>query len=286
MITLADEMLAALPGLLGQYPDGPSLRVIASKIGADIASVRRAAKQLNTDARADLMRRPDSREQFLVSFRYRKALGLRYCAHCDGTFQAERTKTSTGSYYSDRRCCSRKCGIAWSWSRPGVRERRAAGIAVSKGTPEAMSQLADHNKRRWSKPEERARLAEQNRREWADPVKASLRAQSIAAVNGSPEMRELYSNLRKNWWKDPAMREKMQAAMTAAHQTPEHRLAAHERMKARWQDPEYRKKMIAATKQNLRKAIAANRGRKQPQSQIQKRVSSTRAAKQNSSVHQ
>lgn len=260
--SLADEILAALPQLLKTHIDGPGLADIAKHIGADMPSVRRAAFQLNSDARANLMRRLHSREQFLIPVRrYSRDLGYRYCAHCQSTFAVV--------HKSKRRCCSRGCGIAWSWSRPGVKERRSAGIKLAHSTPEARERLDVHNRRRWSKPGERERLSEQNRRQWADPVKKALRAQSIAAVNGSPEMRLLYSNLRKQWWKDPQMRERMVAAAKRAKNTPEFKAYFSELCRKRWRDPAWRKKWLLAVRRNAAKAGRASQAKRRERAQQQ-----------------
>ncbi len=251
MLTVADEILQDLPGLIRDYPDGPSLKIIAAHMGLELAHVRAAARTLNSEARADLMRRMDSREQFLVPYRYRKAEGLRFCARCDATFeQTEPRKFATGIHYSNRRCCTRACAIAWSWDRPGVREKRKAGISVSKQTPEAKAVLEAHNKRRWSKPEEHARLSEQNRREWADPLKKLLRSQSIAATHRTPEMRKFYSDLRKAWWQIPEMRQKMCEAATKAKNTPEFKAYFSALLRERWKDPVWRKKWERAVRVN------------------------------------
>lgn len=256
--TLADEILAVLPSIMIENPHGPRLRIIAQRLGADEASVRRAARQLNVDARADLMRRLDSPEQFLVPIRYRKAVGLRYCANCGETFTAPPVKTfKTGTHYSDRRCCSRSCGIAWSWTRPGVKQRRIEAIKTERKSPEAMARLAAHNKRRWSRPEEHEKLSAQNRREWADPVKGALRAQSIKAVNGSPKMVKFYSDLRKAWWKDPAMRQKMLNAAKASQSTQEYRAKLSKLVRERWRDPVWRKKWTEANRIKSRKGVLA-----------------------------
>lgn len=258
-VTVADEILRELPVLMKRHPSGPSLKQIAEHMGIEIAHIRNAAKSLNTEALADLMRRVDSKEQFLVPFRYRKAQGLRYCANCNKTFpQSHVTRTVSGTHYSNRRCCSRSCGIAWSWTRPGVKVKRKAGISISKNTSHAMDRLADHNKRRWSKPEEHTKLSEQNRREWADPMKRALRAQAIASVHRTPEMRQFYSNLRKEWWKVPAMREKMIVAARKAKQTPEFRAYFSELLKARWRDPAWRRKWLPAVRKNIAKASKAS----------------------------
>lgn len=269
--TLADEVLTALPALFARFPDGVPLARFVDALGADIASIRRAAKQLNVDARADLMRRLDSREQFLVPLRYRKAAGFRYCANCGETFVLPPE--------SNRRCCSRACGIAWSWTRPGVKDRRVAAIKAERKSPEAQARIAAHNKTRWSRPGEREKLAEQNRREWADPVKRALRAQSIKAVNGSPGMRKFYSDMRKAWWADPVMRKKMHDAALASQSTQEYRLKLSALVRERWRDPVWRKKWEKSSRLNAQKASAANVGRKQSPGHIRKRVDAAKRSR-------
>lgn len=279
-VTLAEEVLAVLPSLMAERPHGPSIRAIAVRLGADDVNVRGAARQLNTEAKADLYRRTNSREQFLVPFRCRNVVGLRYCANCNKTFaMPPRKKIDGGSYYSNRRCCTRACGIAWSWNRPGVRQRRSAGIKTAHNTPEQRARLDAHNKRRWSRPGEREKLSEQNRREWKDPVKAALRAQSIKAVNGSPEKRKFYSDMRKAFWRDPAMRAKMIAAATKAKSTPEYRAYFSELCRQRWRDPVWRKKWMPAVKRNAALGASALKGKKQSAAQIAARVDATKRTK-------
>lgn len=273
--TLADEIMAALPSITVSDARAATARFLAQHLGSDIASVRRAMAELNADARASLMRRPDSRRMFLVPFLSRGAPDLRCCAQCGNLFGL-RPK-------GDRRvCCTRACGVAWSWNRPGVRERRSAGIKTQKQTPEAMAALAAHNARRWSKPGEREKLAEQNRKEWRDPIKGKLRAQSIAIVQRSPKMRNLYSELRKVFWADPAMREKMLAGIRESKRTPEARAKFSALLSERWKDPAWRKKWLAAVRRNGARGAAKIKGRKQSAEQIAARVASfkrTRALK-------
>lgn len=274
--TLADEILAVVI----EHREGVKLKSLTSTIGADIAHIRRAAKELNVAARAILMRRRSSREFFLVPNKS-QVDGLRVCVSCGTPFDPPFWATPSGrKKFYPRRSCSRACGIAWSWSRPGVREKRSAGIKVTKNTPEAMERLAEHNKRRWSKPSEHEKLAEQNRREWADPVKATLRAQSIKAIHTQPEKRKHASDTKKRQWAEPGYRTKTVEGIRRSKTTPEARAQFSKLLADRWKDPVMRAKYTAANARRSHDVAARNKGKKQSPGQVAKRVASTRATKQ------
>lgn len=283
LASLADEILRALPELMLVNRSGPSALMICEAVGADIGAVRRAMHQLNEEGRADLMRRLDSREQFLVPLRYRGIDGLRYCVNCGETFKPPaKVRERGGTRYSNRRGCSRACGIAWSWNRPGVRDRRRMGIAQQKRTPEALAKTAEINEKRWARSGERERMGEKSRRRWADPVMKANLARAIALVQRSPEMRKLYSDLRKQWWKDPLMREKMVVAMKACRATPEARAKFSELLKARWHDPVLRKKYLAAARANIKKMAVKNVGKRQSVEHVAARIASSKKTKMRS----
>jgi hypothetical protein len=266
--SLADEIMVALRGLIATHPNGPNIKQISEAVSADPASIRKAMAQLNTEARAMLMRRDDSRELFLYP-NTKRILGLNICAKCGAGYR--RTDKTVS-----KRCCSRACGISWSWTRPGVKEKRKAGIRAERATPAAKARAAKLNRERWSRPGERERLSEWNKKRWANPaIKADL-ARAIALVQRTPEMRKLYSDLRKEWWKDPVMREKMLKAMADAHGTPEYRAKHSERMKARWRDPVLRKKYLAAVGRNVKKIAENNRGKRQSPEHVARRMASRR----------
>lgn len=273
--TLADEIAAVLPLMLPVYVDGPSLKDIAQAIGADIASVRKASVELNSRGRANLMRRLNSREQFLVPVKYRVD-GLRTCSQCRSLFPMRYQEKSGKLRFHDRRTCSDKCHRAAGWTDEN-RGRRCAALSAAQSTPKALARIVAHNKQRWSKPGERERLAEQNRREWADPVKKALRSQSIAKVNGQPHMRKFYSELRKQHWADPVKRQKMYEAATRSQRTQAYRKKLSTLTRERWRDPVWRKKWTEA---NRRKA-GNRKGHKQSADHVAKRVN---ARKRNSAT--
>lgn len=273
-------MLAALPTLLTSHPEGPALKFFAIELGADMLSIRRGATELNRTGRADLMRRENSRELFLVPLKYRKAEGRHLCAACGALFDRPKKKRYTNStYYSDRRTCSRSCHSSLGWKPENNTTRRAA-LSAAQSRPEALERLARHNQRRWAKSGERERMSEQNRREWADPVKAARRAQSIRSVQRRPTQRALYSAIRKEWWRNPEMRQKMIDAAKKAKNTPEYKAYFSELCRQRWRDPEWRKKWLRAARENGKKGAVAIRGRKQSQAQVAARVAATKTAKQ------
>jgi hypothetical protein len=277
--TVADEIALVLPSLWATHPNGPALAVFADKLAIDLGKIRRAAKEINADGRAWLMRRLKSREQFLVPPRCHVG-GLRYCANCEKTFDNFYFDPNGKRRMAMSRTCSRSCAVALKWKKPGMREHMRRVLSERQSTPDALARIAAHNKRRWSDSEEHKRLSEQNRREWADPVKGALRAQSIKEVQNRPEQRKFYSDLRKQWWKDPVMRKKMHDAAAASQKTQAYREKLSGLAKERWRDPVWREKWTAANKVKSMKAASINRGRKQSRETIEKRVESTRRTKQ------
>lgn len=266
--TLADETLDVLPRLLKLRPDGVPLALFVSELGADLPSIKRAARELNKSGLADLVRRLESRELFLAPLKYRPAVGYYFCAVCNTMFERPRRKYRVGTYYSDRRTCSASCHAALTW-KPETKAARCAAISAAHSTPAALARTAAHNKRRWGDPEQHRRLSEQNRREWADPIKGAKRKQTITAVQRRPESRALYSAIRKEWWKDPAMRAKMIEAAKRAKNTPEFKAYFSELCRQRWRDPAWRKKWLPAVRRNAAKAgrVSAQRRKERKQTQ-------------------
>lgn len=284
LASLADEVMLALPCLLVEYPNGPSLRCIAAHLAADYTSVRTAAKELNHSARGDLMKRRSSRELFLVPLKYREADGIPHCSHCGNLFDRP-TKTSGRSgkkrytHYNDRRCCTRSCAVAWSWTRGAAKEKRSAGIKKTHSTPEALARTAAHNKRRWSKPGERDRMSEQNRQQWANPIKKATRSQQIRENHRKPEMRKKFSEIIKRLWSEPDYRAKTVDGIRRSKSTPEARAKFSKLLRDRWADPTGRLIYLAGVRKTARKMSARNKGKKQQLEQIAKRVASTRATR-------
>ncbi len=269
-MSLAAEIVAALPSLMKVHPQGPRVDAIADFVAASPASVRKAFAAIKADASAIVVRYPGSKARHVVplghDFGFHRAA---VCPHCDLLFERPRN--------SKRRCCSQRCGTALSWTKPDVAARRTAGIRAERETIAAKARLAAHNDRRWKSPEARAQLSEQNRRNWADPVKRAKRAAAIQKAHGTKESRKRYSDMRREMWADPDYRKKAIAGMRAAHQTEEHRRAASERMKKRWRDPVQREKLTKACAGNLRKNGDKVVGKKQSPEHVAKRIASRKA---------
>lgn len=250
--------------------ENPSpLSSIAATLGVDPSNIRRIALALAMADLAVIVRRGKILNLASLSFK-----GCA-CKSCYAEFQRPKK--------SKRKCCSRSCGIAWSWNRPGVREKRCAGIRAERKTPAARARLDAHNQRRWSKPGEREKLSEQNRREWSDPEKRQARAASIRAVNGSAEFRKLCSDIRKAYWqKDSASRDEHLAAITAAMTSPEMRAKRSAENQRRYRGTATRERYLEVSRKNIAKATAAITGKKKSPESISKRVASfnrTMAAK-------
>lgn len=255
MKTLADEILGVL------RPNAVTLRAIASALGADAASVRRAAQALNAADKAVLVRR--KRVLHLAS----PVFAGFVCKNCYVEFER--------GPKSKRRCCSRFCCISWSWRRPGVREKRVASIKVERATPAAKARHERANKMRWSRAGEREKLADQNRREWADPGKKAQRAASIRASNGSAEFRKRASDYRKAYWQDPETRDRMIDAIRAS-ETPARSAQRSASNRRRYSDLASREKYLEVSRKNIAKATAAITGKKQTREQVRKRTEKTK----------
>lgn len=266
MRTLADEILGILSAKALPLSD------ISSRLGSDHQSVRRAAQALNDNGHALLVRR--RRTLHLASTDYAGAV----CKNCYGEFVRPIMSDGTPS---KRLTCSRFCHAAWGWkSKPGARERKIAGIKKHRATPEAKARLAAHNERRWSNPEQHKKLSEQNRREWADPEKKAKRAASIRAVNGSVEFRKLCSDIRKAYWQEPELRDEHLAAIRAARRTPEARRATSAANKRRYEERASRQKYLAVSRENIAKATAKIKGKKQSPEHVRKRTVTMKKTKQ------
>ena len=254
MTTLAEEIVRELPRMMEAHAKGPRAADIARHMACGEPHARAAMLAIKEAGTATVVRYPGSTgrpARHLVPLAHDFGFRARACKMCDVLFEyAPKSK---------RMCCTRACGIAWSWTRPGVKERRRAGILEERKTPEAKARLAAHNKRRWSDPAQRKALSEQNRREWADPTKKAKRAARIQARNGSREGRKRASKIRKSFWDDPDGRQKMVDGIRKSKQTPEARAQFSELLRERWKDPEMRKKYTA--KNHERSALLAKRRR-------------------------
>ncbi|MCW5695813.1 MAG: hypothetical protein KIS96_03650 [Bauldia sp.] len=219
-------MLSVLPAILADKPLGATVAEVVIWLGVQPGFVREAFLDLDTAGRAKAVRRKGGRTLYLVPF----DAAIMSCRNCYREF--ERPKKSR------RQCCSRSCGIAWSWKNGDTRARRSEGIRAERATPQAKARAAAFNKRRWSRPGERERLAEQNRERWSDPVMRAKLSVGIQRANGTQERRKYYSDLRRRQWaEDEEYRTKTLAGMSAAKER------MSEAMKRRWADPEYREKM-------------------------------------------
>lgn len=70
VVTLADEIVAALPKMVEKHPWGPTAKEISEWVGAADYYVRQAMNGLHNSNRATLMRRGDSRAYHLVPIGY------------------------------------------------------------------------------------------------------------------------------------------------------------------------------------------------------------------------
>lgn len=250
MQTLADEIVRELPRMMRQHLDGPQVKHIAAFLAVPDANVREAMRAIKQRESAVVVRYSGSKARHVVPVGHSFGFSARACRYCDLLFEVPPK--------AKRQCCSRKCSNAWSWTQPGVRERRVASIRAERTTPKAKARVAAHNKRRWSKPEEREKLREQNRREWADPVKRAKRSAGIQAAHGTVEKRKFYADKRRANWADPDYRERTAESMRAAHRRPEVRAKFSKLLTERWQDPHMRAKYMEA---NRNRNSAAKRDR-------------------------
>jgi hypothetical protein len=222
---------------------GPRAEAVAVRLACKPAEVRRAALALDAEGRAIYLRYPGSKARHLVPVDFKLDPGFRVCANCRVVFEKTSRKSRATS-------CSRACGNSLSWRKPGVAERRSAGIKAEKMTEAGRARTAAHNERRWSDPAQRERLAEWNRERWADPATKAQLSAAIQAVNGSAEVRREIAQRQTANWRDPAFREKTVESVRKAKRSPEARAKWSEQLKARWQDPVLREKYLAAVKRN------------------------------------
>lgn len=204
MLTLADEILAELPYMMGVLPLGPIARDVAGSIAADVPSVRRAMEQLEADGRAKIVRR--GRALHLVPADYPGLI----CPVCRAEYVRPRK--------SRRVTCSRSCGVTLSWRSPEAAQRRIAAITAQRRTPEGQRNTAERNRERWSRPGERERASEQNRARWRDPEMRARLSVSIAKAHGTPERRERQRQAIKARWNDREGRAKLEAGMRRGKQ--------------------------------------------------------------------
>jgi hypothetical protein len=281
--SLADEILAVLPDVIRGNPGGATGRVLSAVLGADILSLRRAMVKLAEDGRADLRRRKATgREWAVVPWRYRDPLadGERYCPTCKEFFKLRpKIRRHHATTYDNRHCCSRKCSVAWSWTRPGVAKKRKAGILLERQTPAGKKRTIEHNRKRWSRPGERKRLSEWNKRRWADPVIKAELSRAIALAQGTPEMRAFYSNMRTELWKDPKFRKRMVDGIKKSKGSPEARKLFSKLLKERWQDPVLRKKYLAGVRRAAKIRGAQMKGKKQSRKHVARRVASRKRSR-------
>ncbi len=66
LTTLADEIVAVLPGLLDQFPKGPTVKAIAGHLSVEEHHVRQAVRRLDREKRAVFTRRKDSSAHHLL----------------------------------------------------------------------------------------------------------------------------------------------------------------------------------------------------------------------------
>jgi hypothetical protein len=236
MRTLADEIVTTLPAMIAEAPLGATVPMIVERFAVDKASARRAMLALDRDGRAIMVRRKGGRTHYLVPADY----PLLSCRNCHAEFARPKK--------SKRVCCSRSCGIAWSWQNPVTREHRVAAIKCQRATPEGRANSIERNRRRWADPKQRENLSEQNRRRWADPITKAELSASIAKVNGSPEVRRRQSETRRAAWQDEAIRSRMEAGIRRSKSTPEARAKFSALLKERWRDPVWRAKWTAANR--------------------------------------
>lgn len=272
MTTLADEILAALPAMLAESPQGATVVLGARKLAARDTDVRAAMRYLDTAKLAVFMRYPSGRLMHLLPLDHDFGHRMFVCGHCRVLFERPRK--------SKRANCSRACAQKAAWANPDVAERRLEALRAVKATPEARAKQVEINRRRWSDPAQHERLSEMNRQRWADPAMRARLSAGIQAANGSPEARAKAAAVRTELWADPEYRAKCSVSMREVRATPEVRARLSAAMKRRWQDPIQREKFIAANGARLASLNAKITGKKQSPEQVRKRVEATRRTKE------
>jgi len=267
MKSLADEILEHLPEMFDATALGPTVADVCSRLDIGPAHARAAMKRLDEEGRALFVRYEGSKRRHLLPLDALEHPAAA-CAYCRLVFERPPK--------SKRVCCTKACGIRWSWTNPSSRANRTAAIQRSAGTAEFSAKAVERNRIRWSDPAQRASLSEKNRLMWADPAVRARRSAAIQAVQGTPENRQKAARRKREQWADPDYRERHIEALRSAKRSPEARAKFSELLKARWQDPEMRAKFMAANAARAAANAERNRGRKQSPETIRKRVDSTR----------
>jgi DNA-binding MarR family transcriptional regulator len=195
MKTLADEIAESLTA------EAITLAVIASRLGADLPSVRRAAQALNDAGRALLIRR--RRVLHLASTAYPG----RICIICYVEFEPVRKQTRT---------CSHSCARYLAWQNDDMRSRHRASIIAAKADPASRAHLSEINKARCSTPEARRLQSERNCRSWQDPEIRTRRVIAMeAAWHGEQAMGRIEKARSKklDLWSDADWRQRTCEAM-------------------------------------------------------------------------
>lgn len=237
-MSLAQEIVAALPAMMEAHPKGPRVKEIAPFVAAPEANVRRAIETIKAEALAIVVRYPGSKARHVVPLghkfaRLTTANGFRrkVCAWCDTLFQ-------NGS----RKFCSKECFARHMWSNPERREKGSAAAKRVAQTPTGRANTAKLVARQQS-PEGRQWMSERNRKDWADPTHKAKRSASLQAALGTPEKRKFFSESRKADWEKPGYRERASESMRRVRAEPEVKAKYSAASKRRWQDPAYREKM-------------------------------------------
>lgn len=227
MKTLTDEIAEILPEMLAASPDGIPIAVLAMRIGASVANVRRACTA--DDGKATLIRKSNRLLVRLVGVGF--AAGDRICCICRCIYRAPST--------SKRVTCTRRCAASLSWQGDEHRAAKIAGIRRAKCTPEAAERTRQSNRERWARPGEREKLAERNRQMWQDPHTRATLSVAISVAHSTPESRAKVSRRMKARWDDPAGRDKLEAGIRRSKSAPEQRAKFSKLLKERWQDPQW-----------------------------------------------
>lgn len=207
MLTLADEIAAALPGMMEDgFPLGPMARDVAERLAADLPSVRRAFDDLEQSGRAKIVRRGRALHLVLSD-----APG-NVCPVCRAQFTPRR---------EEQKACTISCASKLAWQDTEKRARRVAGMRAYADSPQGKARLEHQGRKAGSSPEARRKTSERNRKLWADPEHKAKRSVAISRANSTEKNRRKLSALGKQRWADPEFKERVSAAMRAANATPE-----------------------------------------------------------------
>lgn len=249
--------------MMQHWQKGPTFDDIASHLGADRLSVRSALLEMANNGHVTLLRH--RRGGALHAFPKEWDHGIfRVCPSCSIAFVSE----------TQRKTCSRSCAVSLSWKNPSAAEKRISSIKAQKMSEESRLLSVAVNKKRWSRPGEREKLSRRSKEMWSDPVTRAELSAKIYIAQSTPEMRALYSKIRKDQWNDPQKRELMVRRIRETKGTPEARAKFSKLLKDRWDDPEGRKIYLAGVRKTARKMSERNKGRKQNQDHVEKRVAS------------